>query len=153
MSEYRIEKVRHPVAVTLDSGACIEGSLFLQSRARFRPGPEDPIDALNGDDRFLPLELASGDVLLVQKSHIAFVSTALPREDDAVDRAVLGMHVELTLTDGRAWSGSIFPEARADRTRLVDFLNDTPLAFIALFARDRLLAVSRRHVAFARAVA
>lgn len=153
MSEYRIDKVRHRVSVTLDSGLCLDGSLFLQSTARFRPGPEDPLDALNGNDRFLPLELASGEVLLVQKTHIAFVATALPREDDTVDRGVVGMHVELTLADGRAWTGSIFPEARADRTRLVDFLNDTPLDFIALFAHDRLLAVSRRHLAFARAVA
>jgi hypothetical protein len=152
MSEYRIDKVRHPVAITLASGRRLDGDLFLQANARFREGPEDPLDALNGDDRFLPLALGSGEVVLVQKSQVALVATPLPHDDDTFDRGAVGMHVELTLADGSAWTGSIFPEARVDRTRLVDFLNDTPLAFIALFAHDRLLAVSRRHLAFARPV-
>lgn len=150
MSDYRIDKVRHRVAVTLANGHRIDGDIFLQASARFRPGPEDPLDVLNGDDRFLPVVLGSGEALLVQKSQIALVAAPLPRDDDSVERGLVGMHVELTLADGSAWSGSVFPEVRVDRTRLVDFLNDTPLDFIALFARDRLLAVGRRHVAFAR---
>ena len=60
---------------------------------------------------------------------------------------------EVTLTDGSAWTGSIFPAVRLDRPRLVDLLNDTPLHFVALFAPDQLLAVGLRHLAFARPVA
>ena len=60
MSEYRIDKVRHRVSVTLDSGLCLDGSLFLQSTARFRPGPEDPLDALS----FLSGELRPGDLFV-----------------------------------------------------------------------------------------
>jgi hypothetical protein len=152
VSDYRIDKLRRRVAVTLANGRRIDGDVFLQVVARFRPGPEDPLDLLNGSERFLPVVLDSGEALLVQKSHIAVVSTPLPPDDDAVDHGVVGMHVELTLADGSAWTGSIFPEVRVDRTRLVDFLNDTPLRFIALFAPDQLLAVSRRHLSFARTV-
>lgn len=153
MSEYRIDKVRLRVAVTLANGHDLEGDVFLQASARYRAGPEDPIDLLNGEERFVPLERGPGDVLLVQKSHVAVVTMPLPREDDTVDRGVVGMHVELTLGGGVAWRGSIFPEVRADRTRLVDFLNDARPDFVALFTHDRLVAVNRRHVAFARPVA
>lgn len=153
MSEYRIDKVRHRVAITLVNGHRIDGDIFLQSSTRFRPGPEGPLDALNGDERFLAVALPSGEAVLVQKAHVALVAVDLPREDDAVDPGVVGMHVELTLTDGSAWTGSIFPAVRLDRPRLVDFLNDTPLHFVALFAPDQLLAVGLRHLAFARPVA
>jgi hypothetical protein len=152
MSEYRIDKVRHPVTITLAHGRRVDGHLFLQASAPYRVGPEDPIDVLNGPDRFLPVAADSGDVLLVQKSQVALVATALPRDDDTVDRGVVGMHVELALADGSACAGSIFPELRVDRPRLVDFLNDSPNEFIALFAHDRLLLVNRRHLAFARAI-
>ena len=89
----------------------------------------------------------------MQKSHVALVTMALPTDDDTVDRGVVGMHVALTVSDGSTRTGSIFLEARADRTRLIDFLNDSPLHFLALFARDQLLAVNRRHVVTARTLA
>jgi hypothetical protein len=60
--------------------------------------------------------------------------------------------VELTLIDGSAHLGSIFPEVRADRPRLIDALNDHPLPFIALFTAEQLRLVSRRHIAYVRPV-
>src|SRR5205809_386016 len=76
------------------------GDVFVQPFARFRSGPEEPLDLLNDDaDPFLPLGLTSGDVLLVQKSQIAVVGTELPAVDDSVERGVVGMHVELGLID------------------------------------------------------
>ena len=150
MSDYRIEKVRHHVEVTLTSGVRLEGDIFLQAFARFRAGPELPLDVLNEADPFLPLVLASGELLLVQKAHIASVATALPEMDDQVDTGVVGMHVEITFVSGEKRSGSVFPELRADRPRLVDFLNHTPLRFIPVFEADHLLLVSTKHVAYAR---
>ena len=82
---------------------------------------------LNADDPFLPLALTSSDLLLVQKSQIAVVRTALPTDDDIVDRGVVGMHVELTFVFGDTKTGSVFPELRADRPRLIDFLNQIGL--------------------------
>ncbi len=92
----------------------------------------------------------SGDVVIVQKSHIFTLVTMLPERDDTVERGVLGMHVEFTLSDGSVWSGSIFPEQPADRPRLVDFLNDTTRRFVALFTRDRVVVINREHLSFAR---
>src|ERR1035437_1138018 len=82
MSDYRIEKVRHRVELTLASGLRLEGDIFLQAFARFRAGPEEPLDVLNDSAPFLPLVLPSEELLLVQKSQIAVVATALSQSDD-----------------------------------------------------------------------
>lgn len=150
MSDYRIEKVRHRVELTLASGTRLEGDIFLQAFARFRSGPEEPLDVLNDEAPFLPLVLSSGELLLVQKSRIAIAATALPEADDPVDAGVVGMHVDITFVFGESRSGSIFPELRADRPRLVDFLNNTPERFLPLFAAEQLLLVSTAHIEYAR---
>ncbi len=152
MSDYRIEKVRRRVTISLSSGAMLEGDIFLQAHARFRNGPEEPFDVLNDDDPFLPLQLMDDAVILVQKAQIATVITGLPTEDDVAVQGVPGMHVDLTFIDGSTRQGSIFPELRADRPRLVDFLNNTRARFLPVFATDELLLVNRAHIAYARPV-
>lgn len=151
MSDYRIEKVRHRVTVTLTTGQTLEGDIFLQAFARFRAGPEQPIDALNDADDFIPLVSPSG-VLVLQKSQIAMVVTEMPASEADVEAGFVGMNVEVTLTGGITRTGSVFPELRADRPRLVDFLNDTRLRFLPMFAGEHLLLVSRTHIAYARPI-
>jgi hypothetical protein len=150
--DYRIEKTRRRVEVTLANAKRLEGDVFVQPFARFRSGPEEPLDLLNDSDPFLPLGLTNGDVLLVQKSQIAVVGTELPEDDDSVERGVVGMHVELGLIDGSTLNGSIFPEVRMGRPRLVDILNDTKQPFIALFGADELQIVNRSLIAHARPI-
>jgi hypothetical protein len=152
MSDYRIEKVRRPVEVTLANGQRLDGDVFVQSATRFRTGPEEPLDLLNDDEPFLPLVLPSGGGYLVHKAQIAVVGTSLPQGDDALDRGVVGMKVELTLIDGSSHAGSIFPELRADRQRLIDALNDLSVSFVALFTAEQLRLVNRRHIAYVRPV-
>jgi hypothetical protein len=91
-------------------------------------------------------------VFLIHKAQIAVMGTRLPEGDDAIDRAVVGMKVELTLIDGSAHVGCIFPEVRADRQRLIDALNDLALPFVALFTTEQLRLVNRRHIAYVRQV-
>lgn len=153
MSDYRIEKVRRRVVLSLVGGRELDGDIFLQAYGRFRVGPEQPLDVLNDGDDFLPIVLPSGELHLVQKTQLLTVETDLPGSDDAiesVDSAVAGMKVELALVDGSCCHGSIFPELRADRPRLVDFLNETRMRFLPVFASDRLLCVSRAHIVSAR---
>jgi hypothetical protein len=152
MSDYRIEKVRRSVEVTLANGRRLEGDVFVQASARFRPGPEEPLDLLNDDEPFLPLVQLTGEAYLVQKAWIAIVGTRLPEGDDAIERGVVGMKVEVTLIDGSAHVGSIFPEVRANRQRLVDALNDISQSFLALFTAEQLRLVNRRHIAYVRPV-
>jgi hypothetical protein len=152
MSDYRIEKVKRRVEVTLANGRRLDGDVFVQAFARHRTGHEEPLDLLNDAEPFLPLVLPSGEVYLVHKAQIAVVGTALPDGDDAIERGVVGMHVEITLIDGSSHTGSIFPEARADRTRLIDVLNDCQQRFHQLFTAGQLRLVNRHHVAYVRPV-
>jgi hypothetical protein len=152
MSDYRIQKIRRAVEVTFTNGLRLDGDVFVQASTRFRSGPEEPLDLLNDDEPFLPLVLESGAAYLVHKTQIAVVGTGLPEGDDALDRALVGMRIELTLIDGSAQVGSIFPESRADRQRLIDVLNDLSLPFVALFTTDQLRLVNRRQIAYVRPV-
>ena len=152
ISDYRIEKVRRTVEVTLTNGHRLDGDVFVRTANRFRSGPEEPLDLLNDDEPFLPLVLTTGAAYLVQKAQISVVGTRLPQGDDTMDRAVVGMKVELTLVDGCTHLGSIFPDVRADRQRLIDALNDLSLPFVALVAADQLRLVNRRHIAYVRPV-
>jgi hypothetical protein len=150
MSDYRIEKIRHRVQLTLASGERVEGDIFLQAFARFKAGSEEPLDAMNDSAPFLAVVLPTDELLLVQKSQIAVVSTALPQIDELAESGTIGMHVELIFANGDVHSGSVFPELRADRPRLVDFLNNSPDKFVPLFTADRLLIVGMSHIAYAR---
>ena len=152
MSDYRIEKVRRAVEVTFTNGLRLDGDVFVQTATRFGAGPEEPLDLLNDDEPFLPLVLDTGAAYLVHKAQIAVVGTRLPEGDDAVERAVIGMKVELTLIDGSTHVGCIFPEVRANRQRLIDALNDLSLPFLALFTTEQLRLVNRRHIAYVRPV-
>jgi hypothetical protein len=134
----------------LASGARLEGDIFLQVYARFKAGPEEPLDAMNDSAPFLPLVLPTDELMLVQKSQIAVVSTALPQIDELAETGTIGMHVELVFANGETHTGSVFPELRADRPRLVDFLNNCPDRFVPLFTAERLLIFSMSHLAFAR---
>src|SRR5258708_9970093 len=100
MSDYRIEKVRRRVELTLATGEKLEGDVFLQAFARYRAGPDEPLDVLNESDPFLPLALPSGELLLVQKAQIAVVTTELPDRDDAAETGLVGMNITVTLTAG-----------------------------------------------------
>ena len=152
MSEYRIEKVRHRVAVSLTNRRLLEGDIFLQPFARFRAGPEDPLDVLNDESPFLPLSLVSGELLLVQKSQITMVAVALP--SGSVDPAMgtPSLHIECTLSDDTTLRGQVFPELRADRPRLVDFLNHTQTRFFPVFGSEQRLLVAHAHIVTARPV-
>jgi hypothetical protein len=152
MSDYRIAKLRCPVEVTLANGRRLDGDIFVQSVGRFRSGPEEPLDLLNDDDSFLPLALADDSVCLIQKAQIALVAAGLPVSEKAEEANVVGMRVEFALVDGSTHVGSIFPALRADRPRLVDFLNETPLQFLALFTTRQLRLVNRVHIAYVRPV-
>lgn len=152
ISDYHIAKVRRRVEVTLGDGRRLDGDVFVQAVARFHDGPEEPYDLLNDADLFLPLVMPTGEAFLVQKTQIAVVGTSLPEGDDAIDRGVVGMRIECTLIDGSSHVGSIFPEVRANRQRLIDVLNDVQQRFLPLFTADQLRLVSRLHIAYVRPV-
>ena len=150
MTQYRIEKMRRFVAVTLRGGQRIDGEIFLRPTARYQTRPELPIDLLNDGKPFFPV-LSNGVVLLLAKANVAAVETS-NELDDEFAAPVLGLAVEVTLTDGKACRGSVFLETRADRPRLLDFLNSYNEQFVALVEANRVFLVNRSSIVHVREV-
>src|SRR5688572_30051012 len=118
-NELRIEKVRRPVHVVLIDGTELDGDVFLRPVSRYRSRPEEPIHLLNDHEPYFALMRDAGDVRLVAKSSVARIITTSPADDDDVAVATPGIPVEVTMTDGSSCTGSIFPESRTGRPRLL----------------------------------
>ena len=151
MSEYRIEKLRRELAVTLSDGSRVEGDVFLRPVSRRRSRPEEPVDLLNDAEPFFAL-MRHGEAVLVAKAQVISAVTTVD-EDDALDTGALGVTVEVTLRDGTVCDGSIFMESRNDRPRLLDFLNTYRARFLPIVSPGQLLLVNTDSIAHVREVA
>ena len=151
VSDYRIEKLRRELAVTLSDGSQLEGEVFLRSVSRTRSRPEEPVDLLNDPEPFFAL-MRHGEAVLVAKSQVITAVTTVD-EDDALDTGALGVIVEVTLHDGTICDGSIFMESRNDRPRLLDYLNGYRERFLPIVSPGQLLLVNTGSIAHVREVA
>lgn len=150
MSEYRIEKYRLPVAVTLTSGDRLAGDVFVQANARYRVGPEDASDLFNSPEPFCPLD-ADGGTHLIAKEMVTEVEADLVVEDDALRRASAAYAlVEIRMADGAIRTGSVYLEVPLERPRLLDFLNFYTLRFLTLHTVDGARLINRRYIARVR---
>lgn len=148
-SEYRIEKVRRRVAIILTGGARLHGDLFLQPSARYRVGPQDPLDLLNEADRFLPVAVDGTAMTLLAKDHIIRVQYE-EREADTHLEGVSLAAVDVHCIDGAVVGGTLRLETPADRPRLLDYLNDVPDAFLRVRMPTAVCLVNRRRIAQVR---
>ncbi|HTR77135.1 MAG TPA: hypothetical protein VMH39_03465 [Gemmatimonadaceae bacterium] len=123
MSDYRIEKIRRRLLVILDGGDRIEGDVFLQPSVRYRPGPEAPIELLNDPDAFFPLAHPGQSPLMIAKDHVVRVEYSGEDVDTLPGLETPGVSLDFLLSDGTTVSGTVHPEYRAERPRVLDFLN------------------------------
>jgi hypothetical protein len=148
-NDYRIEKDRLPVVVVTADGARISGELFVQPYARFRMGPEQAPDIMNGGDAFFPFGVAGGETVLIAKDHVREVEVAgVGAADDDLDPSTGARRamIEVTLADGTVATGAVYLEVPFDRPRLLDFLNRFDHRFITLHASGGARLVNRRLI-------
>jgi hypothetical protein len=150
MSDYRIEKIRRPLRVVLSDGSRVDGTVFLRSVSRFRSRPEEPLDLLNDKDPFFAME-HDQRTLLVAKCNVSRVEMPVSDQDDS-NLAAIGVPVEVTLTDGTTCGGSIFLETRADRPRLLDYLNAYDSPFLPVIDARQMVLVNKDTIAHVREV-
>jgi len=147
--EFRIEKVRRRVMITMTGGTTLQGDLFLQPSARYRTGPQSPAELFEEPDPYLPLATAGDHLVLIAKEHVLRVQF----DRDAADTEVEGVEeaaVDVTFADGSITSGHLRLETRADRPRLLDFLNSAGQHFLVLRSPQGSILINRRHVAQVR---
>lgn len=147
---YRIEKLRRRLKIVMKDGSRLEGEVFLRPVSRHRPRPEQPVDLLNDAEPFFAL-VNEGEAVLVAKASVARAETSFEQDDDAPP--VLGVPVEVTLTDGSKCAGSIFLESRSDRPRLMDYLNSYAARFLPLVDARQVCLVNTQSIAHVREVA
>lgn len=152
MSDYRIEKIRRQLSVVLTDGSRLEGEVFLRPVSRYRSRPEEPLDLFNDDaEPFFALQ-QNRDSVLIAKSNVSRAELPVPDEDDS-NLAAVGVPVEVTLVDGSVCTGSIFLETRADRPRLLDFLNSYSARFLPVIDARQMVLVNKDTIARVREVA
>lgn len=145
MSEFRIEKVRRCAVVTLAGGGTVQGDFFLQPTARYRVGPQHPAELFEEPDPFLPLAIAADQLVFIAKAQVIRVQFAADPADTEVG-GVEEASVDVTCTDGSVASGQLRLETRADRPRLLDYLNGETQQFLTLHSPDGILLINRRQI-------
>ncbi|HSM93870.1 MAG TPA: hypothetical protein VLT47_13385 [Anaeromyxobacteraceae bacterium] len=148
MEDLRVPKRRVPVEMILPGGAARRMTLFLSEVAEDHTGPERPSDLLNGGDDFVPaFDEAGKTMTFLNRSTISAVRLD-PALDTDVDEDVslpTEHAVEVLLRDGTALRGLVSFLRPTERSRLVDFLNESP-PFFRLLDDSTLVLVNKRHV-------
>jgi len=153
VTDYKIAKLRCPVVLTLTDGQELRGDVFVQPVSRFRPEPQGAADFLNEDDPYFALVQASPNpALLIAKDSVRRAEAPLPEGDDTLEFPRVGMNVEITMLGGEVCTGSLFPDMRAERARLLDFLNSYTYRFLAIFDPHKVTLVHRQAIAHAREI-
>ncbi len=144
MHEYRIEKDRCSVTLSLASGETITGAMFVQHAEEGDPRRESAHDVLNGPERFFPIETETGQMLLIAKDRVVEALTALPANGDELRRASARSAVlDIVLPSGDVRSGTVLLELPAGQPRLLDFLNRLSDRFLVLYAAEGTRLVNR----------
>ena len=151
MSDFRIEKGRAAVVLTMAGAGTIQGEMFVQANSRHRAGPEHPEDILNDEEPFFPMVLDSGETLLIAKDQVLQAEMEDSTIQSLIENgAVRPAAVELTLAGGNAYSGTLFLEVRADRPRLLDFLNKFEHRFFLLHSSNGVRLINRHFIEHVR---
>ena len=143
---YRIETAQKAVILTMLGGEEIRGNVFIHSSS-YRPFElEDVSELFNSASPFFPLELESGEVILVSKERVA--EAAANHGDDATDQPPRGLPgptalLQVTLVGGEIRLGSIRLEGPPDRARVLDYLNALTSRFLVLYTSNEARLINR----------
>lgn len=151
MDVYRIEKSRIPVIVTLAHGEELAGDMFVQGYAALHYGPERPTDILNDEREYFPLALSETETLLISKNSVREVNAlSASRDDWRLLPAWRQQQLEVRLTGGAVYSGTVDLEVPAEDARLIDFLNKTPDQFLTVLTSEGTRLINRRFIVSVR---
>jgi len=149
VKEFRVPKQRAEVEVVLPGGATHRVAVFLSEFASSHEGGERLSDLLNGKGDFFPaVAVESDEVVFLNRATIAVarVDPAFER-DPATELTLPTEHeVSIRLADGQQIEGLISFVLPPERSRLMDFLNESP-PFFRLLQKDRVSLVNKHHVA------
>ena len=150
MEELRVPKRRVLAQFVLPGGGVREVAVFLAEATPGHSGGERLSDLLNGDVHFIPAQdVGTGAMTFVHTSGLAVARVAAEDEFSDADQLTIPTEheVEVRLVDGHRLTGLISYVLPEGRSRLTDFLNDSP-AYFRLIEPERVALVNKRYVAY-----
>ncbi len=148
MDELRVPKRKVMVEVGLSGGGARRVSVFLAEFAPNHVGGERLSDLLNGEGDFIPaFDEESKAMSFLNRAGAAYARVSRVEEADGADDLTIPTEhaVEIALSDGRILRGLLSYVLPPERSRLVDFLNDSS-PFFPLLEPDAVVLVNRRLV-------
>ena len=127
MSEFRIEKRRAEVTLTLATGTTVRGCFFLSGSSASHVGPERVADLLNAETGFFPFELkttAEPFTVLYNRSQVVLVSLLGETVEAQLDpgySVATQRAIRMVLSNGDAVDGLVRVYRPTGRDRLSDY--------------------------------
>jgi hypothetical protein len=139
--------------VSLTEGAARGGEVYVVERVPQHEGPETVLEMLNRPEQFFAFRPGEGKHLfLISKVHT--ISVAVPRQASIPDPARLSaarrLSLEVLLAGGAKLRGWASAELPAPHSRLLDYLNETREAFLAIGTDTTTHYVNRTHLVYAQ---
>jgi hypothetical protein len=144
-NEYRIEKERVAVVVTMLGGESLSGHLFAPPA--YPPGGlTDPRPLLNEAEPFFPLGLPTGEVLLIAKRRVVEIVLIDPTVAEELPESVPTALLQITMAGGITHVGSMHLEVRATHPRVLDYMNFCTERFVALRTDEGVRLINREMI-------
>lgn len=141
----KVDKLKRSATVRVSTGGRLEVNFFLSYASEIHPGRELIMDVLNSDRSFIPLEdVLKDEILMIGKNRFREVELA---ERDLLQETseALEIPVQIELIDGDLIDGSFYTTLPPDRSRLSDYLNNTP-QFIYLCREQGDLILNKDYI-------
>jgi hypothetical protein len=144
-NDFRIEKEHVAVSITMFGGETLSGYVFAPQI--YPPGGvEEPLQLLNEAEPFFPLGLATGEVLLIAKHRVVEITLDDQPSGEELPGSAPTALLQLTLTGGTTYVGSVRLEVRAKRPRVLDYMNHCTVRFMALRTDDGVRLINREMI-------
>jgi hypothetical protein len=146
-NEYKVEKDRFSVTVSLVDGSTVEGWMYLSHHAAHHDGPETVPDLLNQDELFLPIHVEGQRTQLVNKGHIVMVSFVFDDKEwwtRSLENASIH-EVVLQLTKHGRLEGRFISFLPRYARRVKDYLNQFE-AFLELRKDGSRHLINKNHI-------
>ena len=124
-SEFRVEKTRKAVVLTLSTRETIRGNFFVAGANPHLTGPERVGDLLNAEEGFLPFEVlgdSGGHTVLYNRAQI--LTVALPDNEASLDPGydvATRRMISVGLSNGERVSGAVRVYRPGGRDRVSDW--------------------------------
>lgn len=136
----KLKMIKKQVEVVFEDGTKLEGAFFLSPSSAHHWGTESLEELLNGDRKFLPMELGPDQVVLISKNAVMRVS-AKEKDAEVIPRGSTKIPAEVVFRSGETVDGIVYQDLPMTHSRLSDYLNRSEAFFyIEVDARDCFVA-------------